>query len=166
MSRAAAVNDRGTRPRNAAPKASLTAASTVLQSNGRDTIICLRSKCCISMLTPPYIGNIAGQSGNPTFGVCYNGDDEGNIEYMTGVEVDDFSRMSTDIVRRLCIPAGRISYLRSAITFRPSAWHGPRSGINGCQRPALNSPTPHSSSATGSRSIRGPVLADSNSGCR
>ena len=45
----------------------------------------------------PFIGNIAGAVNGATFGVCYNGDDEGNVDYMTGVEVKDFS----DIPREL-----------------------------------------------------------------
>ena len=39
----------------------------------------------------PYLGNIPGQVGRKAYGVLYNGDDSGNIDYMCGVEVKDFS---------------------------------------------------------------------------
>jgi AraC family transcriptional regulator len=39
----------------------------------------------------PYLGNISGQVGKATFGVACNGDDEGNFDYIAGVEVTDFS---------------------------------------------------------------------------
>jgi AraC family transcriptional regulator len=39
----------------------------------------------------PYLGNISRQVGTATFGVSCNGDDEGNFDYIAGVEVADFS---------------------------------------------------------------------------
>ena len=39
----------------------------------------------------PHIGNIDHQKGNVAFGVMCNSDDEGNIDYITGVEVNQFS---------------------------------------------------------------------------
>jgi AraC family transcriptional regulator len=39
----------------------------------------------------PHMGNIPGRIGKATFGVACNGDDEGNFDYITGVEVADFS---------------------------------------------------------------------------
>lgn len=38
----------------------------------------------------PHIGNIDNQQGNVAFGVLCNSDDEGNIDYVTGVEVSQF----------------------------------------------------------------------------
>ncbi len=38
----------------------------------------------------PHIGNIENQRGNVAFGVLCNSDDEGNIDYVTGVEVSQF----------------------------------------------------------------------------
>jgi AraC family transcriptional regulator len=35
--------------------------------------------------------NIPGRIGNVTYGVCCNGDDAGNFDYISGVEVSDFS---------------------------------------------------------------------------
>jgi AraC family transcriptional regulator len=39
----------------------------------------------------PYLGNILHQVGTDTFGVSHNGDDEGNFDYIAGVQVRDFS---------------------------------------------------------------------------
>jgi AraC family transcriptional regulator len=45
----------------------------------------------------PFIGNIAGEIGGVTYGVCYNGDDEGNVDYLSGVEVTDFSQLPREL---------------------------------------------------------------------
>ena len=39
----------------------------------------------------PHLNNMPNQIGNATFGVSYNGDDEGNFDYIAGTEVADFS---------------------------------------------------------------------------
>jgi AraC family transcriptional regulator len=39
----------------------------------------------------PFFGSIPGQVGQTAYGACYNFDDEGNFDYMCGVEVADFS---------------------------------------------------------------------------
>ena len=39
----------------------------------------------------PYLSNMPRQVGKATFGVSYNGDDEGNFDYIAGTEVADFS---------------------------------------------------------------------------
>lgn len=54
----------------------------------------------------PYIGTIPGQIGRTTYGVCCNGDDEGNIDYIAGVEVADFSDLPGAFAR-LRIPTQR-----------------------------------------------------------
>jgi AraC family transcriptional regulator len=54
----------------------------------------------------PYIGNIPGQVGDVAYGVIYNGDDEGNADYMCGVEVTDFSKVPTEL-SRVRIPENR-----------------------------------------------------------
>jgi len=41
----------------------------------------------------PHLGHIPGQVGDVGYGVIYNGDDAGNIDYISGVEVSDFSRV-------------------------------------------------------------------------
>ena len=47
----------------------------------------------------PYLGNISRQAGRDTFGVSYNGDDEGNFDYIAGVEVTDFSDLPAGFSR-------------------------------------------------------------------
>jgi AraC family transcriptional regulator len=52
----------------------------------------------------PHIGHIPGQVAFATFGVCYNGDDEGNIDYLTAVEVRDFSNLPSEFARLRLAP--------------------------------------------------------------
>jgi AraC family transcriptional regulator len=47
----------------------------------------------------PYIGHIAGQTGDSAYGVCCNGDDAGNIEYICGVEVSDYAGVPAEFAR-------------------------------------------------------------------
>jgi AraC family transcriptional regulator len=47
----------------------------------------------------PHIGHIPGQIGQTAYGVLCNGDDAGNTEYIAGVEVSDFSRLSPEFSR-------------------------------------------------------------------
>lgn len=42
------------------------------------------------------VQNISGRIGNVAYGVCCNGDDAGNFDYVTGVEVSDFSDLPRD----------------------------------------------------------------------
>jgi AraC family transcriptional regulator len=44
----------------------------------------------------PHLGRIAGQVGRTAYGVMCNFDDDGNFDYTCGVEVADFSQVSTD----------------------------------------------------------------------
>ncbi len=54
----------------------------------------------------PHLGHIPGQVGHVAYGVLHNGDDSGNIEYISGVEVSDFSRLPSEFAR-LRIPEHR-----------------------------------------------------------
>jgi AraC family transcriptional regulator len=54
----------------------------------------------------PHLGRVPGQKGSVAYGVCYNNDDAGNIDYMSGVEVEDLGRVPGDLAR-LRIPAQR-----------------------------------------------------------
>jgi AraC family transcriptional regulator len=45
----------------------------------------------------PYIGNIPGQVGTVAYGVVYNSDDEGNVDYLCCVEVADFSQIPSEL---------------------------------------------------------------------
>ncbi|RWB54830.1 AraC family transcriptional regulator [Mesorhizobium sp.] len=47
----------------------------------------------------PYIGNIPGEIGDVAYGVCVNGDDAGNFDYVAGVEVSDFSDLPKEFYR-------------------------------------------------------------------
>jgi AraC family transcriptional regulator len=44
----------------------------------------------------PHFGNIPGQIGRVAYGVICNSDDEGNFDYICGVEVSDFSALPAD----------------------------------------------------------------------
>jgi AraC family transcriptional regulator len=47
----------------------------------------------------PHIGNIAGQIGGKAYGVMCNSDEDGNFDYICGVEVKDFSQVFLDWTR-------------------------------------------------------------------
>ncbi|WFP74689.1 AraC family transcriptional regulator [Mesorhizobium sp. WSM4906] len=47
----------------------------------------------------PYIGHIPGEVGDVAYGVCVNGDDAGNFDYIAGVEVSDFSDLPKEFFR-------------------------------------------------------------------
>jgi AraC family transcriptional regulator len=59
----------------------------------------------------PHIGNIPGQIGTTTYGVCWNGDDDGNYDYVCGVEVARFSDIPADFAR-VRIPELRYAVFR------------------------------------------------------
>src|SRR5215510_7261712 len=54
----------------------------------------------------PHIGTIPEQIGRTAFGLRYNSDDDGNFDYLCGVEVSDFSRLPSDLTR-VRVPAQR-----------------------------------------------------------
>jgi AraC family transcriptional regulator len=54
----------------------------------------------------PHIGTIPGEIGKVAYGVCCNGDDEGNFDYIAGVEVADFSDLPAGF-RTVRVPAQR-----------------------------------------------------------
>ena len=45
----------------------------------------------------PHIGHIDNQKGNVAFGVLCNSDDDGNIDYVTGVEVGEYSNIAKEL---------------------------------------------------------------------
>jgi AraC family transcriptional regulator len=47
----------------------------------------------------PHIGSIADQVGWTTYGVCHNCDEDGNFDYVAGVEVSSFSRLPAEFAR-------------------------------------------------------------------
>jgi AraC family transcriptional regulator len=78
----------------------------------------------------PHLGNIPGQIGRTAYGVCCNSDDEGNFDYICGVEVSDFSELPANF-SRVRIPEQRyavfshrdhISTIRRTINTIWSKW--------------------------------------------
>jgi AraC family transcriptional regulator len=77
--------------------------------NGRALLIAglgARYNCDSSKAIPaqwqrfvPEIGHIPGQVGWVAYGVCCNSDDDGNFEYICGVEVRSFSDLPADLAR-------------------------------------------------------------------
>jgi AraC family transcriptional regulator len=61
----------------------------------------------------PYIGHIANQTGMAAYGVCYNTDDEGNMDYLCGVEVTSFDGLSTEL-ERIRVPPQHYAVFRHA----------------------------------------------------
>jgi AraC family transcriptional regulator len=66
--------------------------------------LCERYDCESSKAIPsqwqrfqPYIGNVPGQIGATTYGVRHNSDEEGNFDYIAGVEVTDFSLLPSEL---------------------------------------------------------------------
>jgi AraC family transcriptional regulator len=92
----------------------------------------------------PYIGRVPGQKGNVAYGACFNADEAGNMEYLSGVEVDDFSRLPPEMAR-LRIPEhryavfrheGHISNIRRVWMTIFKDWQ-PRSGIEIADAPSF-----------------------------
>lgn len=54
----------------------------------------------------PHFGHVPGQIGRTAYGVAFNADDEGNFDYICGVEVASFSGLPAELAR-LRIPARR-----------------------------------------------------------
>lgn len=46
----------------------------------------------------PHLGTIEYQIGRDTYGVCYNHDDDGRFDYMSGVEVADYAQLPVGLV--------------------------------------------------------------------
>lgn len=53
-----------------------------------------------------WLGHVPGQLGGVAYGVCYNFDEAGNMDYLCGVEVADFSSLPAEFAR-LRIPPQR-----------------------------------------------------------
>jgi AraC family transcriptional regulator len=71
----------------------------------------------------PYIGNVPGQIGRAAFGVRWNGDEEGNFDYLCGMEVSDFSRLPSGLAH-VRIPAQKYAVFshREHISTIRSTW--------------------------------------------
>ncbi len=71
----------------------------------------------------PYLGHIPGQVDRAAYGVVCNSDDSGNIEYITGVEVSDFT-LALPEFSRLRIPEQRYAVFthRGHVSTIRQAW--------------------------------------------
>jgi AraC family transcriptional regulator len=78
----------------------------------------------------PHLGNIPGQVGRTAYGVCCNGDEDGNYDYICGVEVANFSELPAEF-SRVRIPPQRyavfshrdhVSTIRRTITSIWNKW--------------------------------------------
>jgi AraC family transcriptional regulator len=47
----------------------------------------------------PYLGNVPGQAGQVAYGVNYNTDDSGSMDYMCAVEVSEFAGVPPELTR-------------------------------------------------------------------
>ena len=81
------------------------------------------------------VDHIPGRIGKVAYGVCCNGDDAGNFDYIAGVEVSDFSDLPREFAA-FGFPSRNTRCSPTANTSRPSAAPSTRSGISGCRRPA------------------------------
>ncbi len=98
----------------------------------------------------PHLGSVPGQvfgagrhlKGGRTFGVCYNMDDNGNFDYLAGVEVSGFSDLPAEFAR-LRIPSQHyaifthrehVSTIHSVGMTIWTKWL-PRVGLRGCRCP-------------------------------
>ena len=83
----------------------------------------------------PHIGHVPGQIGSAAYGVVCNGDDDGNVDYICGVEVADFAQLPDDFARLRIAPAtyavflhrDHIASIRSTFTAIWESWL-PRAG--------------------------------------
>lgn len=58
-----------------------------------------------------YLGHVPKQIGETAYGACYNTDEEGNFDYLAGVEVRDFSDLPAEFAT-LRVPAHRYAVFR------------------------------------------------------
>jgi AraC family transcriptional regulator len=105
----------------------------------------------------PYLGNIPGQVGKVAYGVVYNGDDQGNVDYLCGVEVSDYSDVPAEL-SRVRIPENRyavfshrdhISTIRRTFNTIWSKWF-PESGHEPADAPFFERYDERFNPATGS----------------
>jgi AraC family transcriptional regulator len=104
----------------------------------------------------PHIGHIPGQIGNCAYGVVYNGDSSGNIEYLTGIEVGDFSSLPPEFTRLRIAPQryavfthrGHVTEIRRTWFTILSKWL-PESGYQATEGPEFERYGPEFNPVTG-----------------
>jgi AraC family transcriptional regulator len=90
------------------------------------------------------VGNIPGRIGQVAYGVCCNGDDAGNFDYIAGVEVSDFSDLPREFSsvripeQKYAVFAHRdhISTIRRTINTVWNEWL-PASGLKAADAPSF-----------------------------
>jgi len=91
-----------------------------------------------------YVQNFPGRIGKVAYGVCCNGDDAGNFDYIAGVEVADFSDLPREFSRvrigeqRYAVFAhgGHISTIRRTVNTIWNHWL-PSSGFKAADAPSF-----------------------------
>jgi AraC family transcriptional regulator len=104
----------------------------------------------------PHLGNIPGQVGRTAYGVCYNSDGAGNFDYLCGVEVSDFSRLSPNW-NRVRVPEQKyaVFFHRDHISAIRRTWSTiwnkwlPESGYEAADAPNVERYSEDFNSATG-----------------
>src|ERR1700761_7055598 len=103
-----------------------------------------------------YIANFPGRTGKAAYGVCCNGDDAGNFDYIAGVEVADFSDLPREF-SRVRIPEQRyavfthkdhVSAIRRTVNTIWNHWL-PASGLKAADAPSFERYDEKFDSATG-----------------
>ena len=103
-----------------------------------------------------YLGHVSRQVGETAYGACYNTDEEGNFDYLAGVEVRDFSDLPEGFAT-LRVPAQRyavfqqsehISSIRRTFSAIWSKWL-PESGHKPADAPVLERYGPEFNSVNG-----------------
>jgi AraC family transcriptional regulator len=90
------------------------------------------------------VANIPGRVGKVAYGVCCNGDDAGNFDYIAGVEVTDFSDLPREFSRvripeqkyAVFIHQDHISAIRRTINTIWNRWL-PASGLKAADAPSF-----------------------------
>jgi AraC family transcriptional regulator len=89
----------------------------------------------------PWLGRVPGQRGSVAYGILYNDTDSG-IDYLTGVEVEDFARLPQTLARLRIAPhryavfrhSGHVSAISGTWRAIWSDWF-PRSGYRAADAP-------------------------------
>ena len=92
----------------------------------------------------PYIGHVPNQVGSVAYGVCYNTDENGNMDYLSGVEVTSFDDLPPELERIRVPPqhyavfrhSDHVSAIRRSWMTIFSRWF-PGSGYEAADAPVL-----------------------------
>src|SRR4029078_2051638 len=106
------------------------------------------------------VDNIPARIGKVAYGVCCNGDDAGNFDYVAGVEVADFSDLSREFARvrspeqkyAVFPPAEHISTIRRTVSTIWNHWL-PASGMKAADAPSFERYDENFDPATGNGGV-------------